>query len=80
MTLPSAKQAHFAEQRLLSRLAASDGAAPVQSPIARRSFTRLWNAFLTVRALIAVALLVLQGLAWMMGRTARQLSLWVCGT
>ena len=80
MTLPSAKQAHFAEQRLLSRLAASDGAAPVQSPIARRSFTRLWNAFLTVRALIAVALLVLQGLAWMMGRTAPQLSIWVCAS
>ena len=80
MTLPSAKQARFAEQRLLSRLAASDGAAPVQSPNARRSFTRLWNAFLTVRALIAVALLVLQGLAWMMGRTAPQLSIWVCAS
>lgn len=80
MTSSSAEQARFAEARLLDRLTAASAAEWPQPPETRRSFTRLWNAFLTARTLIALALLALQGLAWGMGRPAPQVAVWVCVT
>ncbi|MFC2590174.1 MAG: ATP-binding protein [Ottowia sp.] len=80
MTSSSAEQARFAEARLLNRLTAASAAEWPQPPETRRSFTRLWNAFLTARTLIALALLALQGLAWGMGRPAPQVAVWVCVT
>ena len=80
MTSSSAEQARFAEARLLNRLTAASAAEWPQPPETRRSFTRLWNAFLTARTLIALALLALQGLAWGMGRPTPQVAVWVCVT
>lgn len=80
MTSSSAEQARFAEARLLNRLTVASAAEWPQPPETRRSFTRLWNAFLTARMLIALALLALQGLAWGMGRPAPQVAVWVCVT
>ena len=80
MNSSSAEQARFAEARLLNRLTAASAAEWPQPPETRRSFTRLWNAFLTARTLIALALLALQGLAWGMGRPAPQVAVWVCVT
>ena len=80
MTSSSAEQARFAEARLLNRLTAASAAEWPQPPETRRSFTRLWNAFLTARTLIALALLALHGLAWGMGRPAPQVAVWVCVT